>query len=51
MSCLLEINKMTVFVSLTKGLKKDSFHIDDKYEDAVRNLLVTLEIESENKVS
>ena len=43
---------MTVFVSLNKGLKKDSFVIDDKYEDAVRNLLVTLEMKTdENKVS
>ena len=38
---------MTIFVSLTKGLTKDSFHIDDKYEDAVRNLLVTLELKSD----
>ena len=41
---------MTIFISLTKGLKKDSFAIADKYENVVRNLLVTLEIESENKL-
>ena len=45
------IQKMTIFISLTKATKTDSFAIADKYEDAVRNLLVTLEIESENKVS
>jgi len=43
---------MTIFISLTKKDQKDSFAIDDKYEDAVRNLLVTLEMKTdENKVS
>lgn len=38
---------MTFFVSLVKEKKRDSYAIADKYEDAVKNILVTLELESD----
>ena len=38
---------MKIYISVAKADKHDSFEIDDKYEDAVRNLLVTLELKSD----
>jgi len=40
---------MTVFVSLTKGLEKKCYVINDKFEEVLNHILVDFEIQSEKK--